>query len=83
VGGYLFFEIPGFGGKKNSENRPENWKISRTGIQSIFKRTGTAISQFFKRTGTAFPSSSRRTGTLEFLKKRSGPTIRFQVPILF
>jgi len=53
VGGYLIFEIPGFGGKKNSENRPENWKISRTGIQSIFKRTGTAISQFFKRTGTA------------------------------
>jgi hypothetical protein len=65
------------GKKVNSENRPEKWKISRTGIQRIFKRTGTAISQFFKKnwnTGISYKeiwTHNQIPGSNSFLKRNS------------
>jgi hypothetical protein len=67
VGGYLIFEIPGFGQKNKFRESPRELEFRESSRELELQ----------------FPSSSRRTGTLEFLTKRSGPTIRFQVPILF
>jgi len=78
VGGYLIFEIPGFGGKKLIQRIAQrNGRSQELELRESSKRTGTAISQFFKKnwnTGISYKeiwTHNQIPGSDSFLKRNS------------